>query len=181
MKGAKAIILVLVWAGVVPGQGAPLGRESKVVDLVEGPCRSGIQRAPQGPFALWISCEDVLGVYVSVVHAGTMGAPREGAWSIGERWWHQPGWGDDVTSYWWDPSGSRLFIATSGIYGEGGVYVLDLHRRVAEQVSKAPNDHGAKDLVEWRIGRLDSRRNELVLYRNVDGRRDSSRLRIDGR
>lgn len=109
-------------------------------------CTSGLYRGIYvSPFAVPVSCEDALGSYLSVVYSGTMGAPADGAWQIGVREWHEPEWGDDVTSYTWGAEGERLYVATSGAYGSGSVYALDLRekksRRGGQTVSQARASH----------------------------------------
>jgi hypothetical protein len=84
---------------------------------------------PNGPFALFLFCEDALGSYISVLYANPIGAPATPAphrWRLDDRYWHDPLWGADVTSYAWAPDGKRLFVATSEIYGSGGLFELNL-------------------------------------------------------
>ena len=56
-------------------------------------------------------------------------------WSLGNRMWQDPIWASDVTSYAWGPDGTKLYVATSGIYGNGALYELDLIRKKYKQIA----------------------------------------------
>ncbi len=108
--------------------------------------------------ALLLFCEDALGTYIGLVYYDSMESPVPynyyirlsaaekktyyKAWSLGNRMWQDPIWASDVTSYAWSPDGTKLYIATSEIYGSGGLYELDLIRKKYKQI--APTGRVAK-------------------------------------
>jgi len=120
---------------------APSASEPAHHDLLwrhaPGKCPHGLHSQPNGPFAVFLFCEDALGSYISVLYADPIGAPATPAthrWRLDDRYWYDPQWGADVTSYAWSPDGKRLFVATSEIYGSGGLFELNLQERTARQI-----------------------------------------------
>lgn len=101
-----------------------------------GNCVPGLHSSPKGPFAVMIYCEDALGIYLAVIHAAPMGAPaaQSGKWSLEDRYWFDPLWASDITGFKWSSDGRELFVSTSGIYGSGGLFELDLFKRKATQL-----------------------------------------------
>jgi hypothetical protein len=102
-------------------------------------CQHGLHHQPNGPFAVFLFCEDALGDYIGVIYADILGAPNaepfSNRWMLDNRLWQEPIWASDVTSFAWGPSGSRLYVATSNIYGSGGLYELNLKTRKAKQLA----------------------------------------------
>ena len=94
-------------------------------------CAQGQLRAPAGPFAVQLFCEDALATHIGVIYLGRMGAPLDGGWSITDRFWQQGIWAADVQDVAWSADSAALFVATAGVYGSGGLYQLDLHARKA--------------------------------------------------
>lgn len=84
-----------------------------------------------------------LGDYLAVVYFEPLGAPAAApfakTWDMANRVWQESQWASDVTSFAWSPDGKRLYVATSEIYGSGGLFELDLVSRKARQI--APSDH----------------------------------------
>jgi len=105
----------------------------------KSPCSTGLRPQPTGPYAVLLFCEDALGEYLAVIRLKPLGLPSEGPWSLSDRYWHEPLWGDDVTGYRWSKDGSSLYVTTSPVYGSGGAYRLDLAARRAYQL--LPADH----------------------------------------
>ena len=58
-----------------------------------------------------------------------MGNPLNEKWTISDRAWCNGEWGSDITSLYWSPNGQCLYIATSIVYGDGGVFRLDLFNK----------------------------------------------------
>lgn len=116
--------------------GAP-ERESprSVFDLRGSACRSGALEQPGGPFLAYVFCDGALGTQIGVVLAGLtdLAEPWSG-WRPDQRFWQEEPWATDVTSIAWDPFGNTLFVATSEVYGDGGVFALDLANRKHERV-----------------------------------------------
>ncbi len=116
-------------------------------------CNQGLYLQPNGPVAVMLFCEDAVGDYIGLVYYGHMEAPTPldfvrklseaekksfySIWSLGNRMWQEPIWASDLTSYAWGPDGTKLYIATSEIYGAGGLYELDLIRKKYKQIAPA--------------------------------------------
>jgi len=99
-------------------------------------CVPGLHMAPKGPFAVMVYCEDALGNYLSVVYAKPIGAPstQNGKWTLVNRHWSERLWSSDFTGYKWSADGLKLIVGTSGIYGSGGLFELDLLGRISKQL-----------------------------------------------
>jgi hypothetical protein len=123
-------------------------------------CNPGLYRQPKGPMALILFCEDALGTYIGLVYYESMKSPvpydfflklsaveKETyykVWSLDNRLWQTSIWASDVTSYAWGPDGTKLYVATSPIYGSGGLYELDLVRRQHKKLAP-PNEDATVD------------------------------------
>jgi hypothetical protein len=105
-------------------------------DHATATCIPGLHSAPNGPFAVMMYCEDALGDYLAVTYAKPIGAPvvQGGKWSLEDRYWSEPRWASDVTGYKWSDDGLKLSVSTSGIYGSGGLFELDLFKRETMQL-----------------------------------------------
>ena len=55
-----------------------------------------------------------------------MAMPAKGSWDISKRFWQEEPFSDAVTSFAWSKDGMFLYVGTSGIYGDGGFFELDL-------------------------------------------------------
>jgi len=141
-------------------------------------CNSGIYRQPKGPMALMLFCEDALGTYIGLVYYETMKSPVPydfflklseaekknyyNVWSLANRMWQTTIWASDVTSYAWGPDGTKLYVATSPIYGSGGLYELDLvrrqHKKIAPQNEEATIDKPGPGYI---IRRVDQSKSQL--------------------
>ena len=96
--------------------------------------KNRIIKQPNGPFAAMIFDEDALAIHTCVIYYENMGVPVEGKWSISERAWCSDKWGSDITSMYWCPDGKCLYVATSSVYGDGGVFKLDLYNKKSLKV-----------------------------------------------
>ncbi len=153
-------------------------------------CKQGLHQQPSGPMAIILFCEDAVGNYAGLVYYGHMEAPSPTdfvrklseseknsfykIWSLGNRMWQDPVWASDVTSYAWGPDGMTLYIATSGIYGSGVIYELDLVRRSYKQIvpsgKKFTTSNPGPGFI---ITRLDTEKEKLFykysLYKELSG------------
>lgn len=134
-------------------------------------CNHGLHKQPNGPMAVILFCEDALGTYIGLVYYDAMGSPvpyrfyeklsetEKGTyykvWSLENRMWQDPLWASDVTSYAWGPDGTKLYVATSEVYGSGALYELDLVRRRHKQI--VPRGEGPG----YVITRIDKVQNKL--------------------
>lgn len=96
--------------------------------------KAHLVKQPVGPFAAMIFYEDALGVQVGVIYLDIMGIPVQGKWHLSDRFWQDKKWASDATSIAWSSEGSYLYVATSSIYGDGGVFQLDLFEKKSERI-----------------------------------------------
>jgi hypothetical protein len=150
-------------------------RPGQVVSL-EGACPHGVHLQENGPFAVLVSCEDALGSYLGVMHYGRLGVPVSGKWSLGDRFWQEKPWAQDVTAYAWSSDGKNLYVSTSGIYGEIGIYQLDLPNRTSRRIY--PTDEKGKESksCELRLKSIDAKNNEIEFTRTCD--QESETLKV---
>jgi hypothetical protein len=132
-------------------------------------CNQGMYKQPNGPMSLILFCDDALDTNIGLVYHDSPEAPISlrffdrlseteketyyKIWSLANRMWQDPIWASDVTSYAWGFDGTKIYVATSGIYGSGAFYELDLvrkkHRQIAPRGKKATiNDPGPGYLIE---------------------------------
>jgi hypothetical protein len=159
MIGGLAVVLCVQPVGGGGVADNARGAAWMAYQLRDGSCTDGLRLAPKGDSGVWVSCEDALGVYLSLGYIGKMGRPRVGSWTIGERWWHEDAWGNDVTSFVWDDSGKIIYVATAGTYGKGGIYAVDILRKMHRKMTEAMNFDST---MEYRILRVDKTRDALV-------------------
>jgi hypothetical protein len=141
-------------------------------------CNHGLHKQPNGPMAVILFCENALGSYIALVYYDAMGSPvpyrfyeklseteKETyyqTWSLKNRMWQDPLWASDVTSYAWGPDGTKLYVATSEIYGSGALYELDLVRRKHKQIAPTGKDAKSdKPGHGYLITRMDKVQNKL--------------------
>jgi hypothetical protein len=88
-------------------------------------CQEGIYSQHKGSFfKLAVFCDDAAGTNIGVIFH-----------SVGNKdwYWQELQWSQDVTAFWWSPGYKFLYVSTSGIYGSGAVYELDLVNRKARK------------------------------------------------
>jgi hypothetical protein len=110
------------------------------VQAVRAPCAQPVeqvQRAPMGPFAAIVFCNDALGTQLGVVYLQAMDAPWDNAWRLADRFWQDDTWGLDITSLAWSPSGRHLYVGNSCVYGTPALFDLDVGTRSARVVLRA--------------------------------------------
>lgn len=137
-----------------------------VVNLHEPSCPQGVHKQDKGPFAVLVNCEDALGNYIGVLYYETMGVPGVHKWSLGDRFWQEPVWSHDVTSYLWSSDGQYLYVATSGIYGEGGVYRVDLLERKSVRLYPKVNPKEPTE-DEYQLKSANFRKTSLLVTRKA--------------
>jgi hypothetical protein len=114
-------------------------------------CISGLHPQPaDGPFAVFVFCDDALGANIAVINispgagpgAIRLVGPRKewNHWNVSDRIWQEASWATDVTSFAWSSDLCLLYVATSGTYGTGAVYRLDLVARVATKIFSLLSD-----------------------------------------
>ena len=104
----------------------------------KGNCKHGVHRQANGPMAVILFCEDAVGTYLGLVYYDVMESPepehfvrRLSEEDLPERFlkighWEPDVagtiWASSVTSYAWGKDDSKLYVATSSIYGSGALY-----------------------------------------------------------
>jgi hypothetical protein len=139
MRALSIIALLIAASLIVASQSSANETISELFwSTYEDTCQQGLHHQPNGPFAILIFCEHALGDYVGVVYYENLGAPislRYGPkWTIENRFWQEPMWASDVSSFAWSPKGTKLFVATERIYGSGGLFELDLKSKTTKQI-----------------------------------------------
>jgi hypothetical protein len=60
-------------------------------------------------------------------------------WYTNDRFWQDKLWATDVVNFLWSPSLRYLYVATSGFYGDGGFFKLDLQDRSSYRLLPDPS------------------------------------------
>jgi hypothetical protein len=136
-------------AAIVFAFGTSVAGAQNPVQITGPMCKPGVHEQPQGPFALYVFCDDALGTNIAVF-LNDLGAPLSGPYDLGKRFWQGQEWANDVTSYAWLPDG-RLLLATSAIYGTGTVYILDLEKQQSK-VALQPQKDGCMPILKGVTG-----------------------------
>ena len=111
-------------------------------------CQHRLHPQPnKGPFSVFLFCDDALGSNIGVILTEPGGGPgalkRTGdmvwnKWYTNDRFWQDKLWATDVVNFLWSPSLHYLYVATSGIYGDGGFFKLDLKERSSSRLLPYP-------------------------------------------
>ena len=129
------ITRVLFLAGLLAS--APLSAQD-IVEVFPRVCSPNIHEQPNGPFALYVFCDDALGTNVAVF-LKKLHNPLSGKYTLGRRFWQGEPWANDVTTYAWLRDGKHMLVATSYIYGTGSVYLLNLETQQFQEKRPIPN------------------------------------------
>jgi hypothetical protein len=114
-----------------------------LISLSPDDCQHGLHPQPDGgPFAMFVFCDDALGVNIGLIltepgaESGTLplDETKTWIWLPNNRFWQDPAWATDVVNFMWSPSLRYVYVATSSIYGQGGVFELDLLSRTWERL-----------------------------------------------
>jgi len=130
----QAIILSIILTMVIS-----VATANEVVQISSNFCAPGSHKQPNGLFALFVFCDDVLGTNVAV-YLHKIGTPIVGKYSRGRRFWQGEKWSWSATSYSWINK-NRLLIGTSLNFGSGSVFLLNLEAQTYEEV--LPLEDGA--------------------------------------
>jgi hypothetical protein len=90
---------------------------------------SGLYKQPNGKYSLYYFDESALGNSIGIIYSKSMSGPIDGNWKIEDRFWQDSDWAMDVVSYCLLKERNNLLVSTSGVYGTGKVYILDLKQR----------------------------------------------------
>ena len=110
-----------------------------VVCPLPNQCVQGLYPQPSGgPFSVFLFCDDALGMNIGVINTSGAAGPGKidlpppknwDRWDVNDRFWQERDWATDITSFGWSPDLKYLYVATSSVYGKGGLYKLDLIKR----------------------------------------------------
>jgi hypothetical protein len=96
-------------------------------------CKHGLYEQPTKEFSVFLFCDDAQGSNIAIILTREGVGPVEGEppykWGTAKRFWQSGPWVTDVMSFAWSHSGRFLYVATSPIYGDGGLFELDLRRQ----------------------------------------------------
>lgn len=130
----RLVASLVIWVLVAPGLNAGDG-SGRVIDLMGSSCEHGPAKQPGGHFVAFVFCDDALGTNLGIILSRLSDdTDTTGVWRVDQRFWQEGPWVTDVTSLAWDPFSNRLFVATSEVYGDGGVFVLDLPSKRHERI-----------------------------------------------
>jgi hypothetical protein len=128
-------------------------------------CKKGLYQQPNGgPFTVWLFCDDALGANIGVINSSDAAGPgniplppsREWAnWQTNDRFWQDPAWATDITSFAWSPDLKFLYVATDSIYGSGDIYRLDLINRKAFNLKSNIEKTTSEKIYSTRIKAID--------------------------
>jgi hypothetical protein len=123
-------VLLLICAFALPVTAA-VGQVTSLSD--ESPT---IIKQPNGPFVVIFFNNYAHGYYIGVTWLDMMRGPGhgKGVWRMVDRFWQEAEWASDVTSFAWSADSRYLYVATHGVYGNGGLYRLDLYARQARLI-----------------------------------------------
>lgn len=145
----KTIYLIIVLAVIC--MSTPVSAEERLVDASHAKCKHGLHTQPnKGPFSIFLFCDDALGSNIGIIlterGAGPGNVPLNEMkvwpnWEPTKRFWQDDKWAADVINFAWGPSQRYMYVATSGIYGDGGFFKIDLREHSYQRL--LPNG-GAK-------------------------------------
>jgi len=84
----------------------------------------------EGPFSVFIFCDDGGGTNIGIIH-NQKGAHH---WKLHDRFWQEKEWAADITSFMWAFKSTYAYVATEAIYGNGGIFGLNLESRTYEEI-----------------------------------------------
>jgi hypothetical protein len=126
--------------------------------LTEG--QGVIFRQPNGPFAVMLFNEFALGTHFGIIYYQQMGNPADEKWWISERFWQENPWNANITSLAWSHDGKYLYVGTSEVYGDGGLFKLYLFNKTYSRLyPKAEQD--LKNISSTEIIKIDNINDKL--------------------
>lgn len=151
-----------------------IAADSYLITAYASVCKQGQYQQPAGgPFSVFLFCDDALGSNIGVVNIAPGAGPGTiplaqsktwDKWNVNDRFWQQPAWATDVTSFAWSPDLHFLYVATSDVYGTGALYKLDLVKRTYIQILPDPRTPvAANQGFSTEIKGLDMKTGELTV------------------
>ncbi len=159
-------LLVLVLPLIIQNTYAESTNPNLLPDIEK--TESRLIKQPNGPFAVMLFNESAQGIHIGVIYYDQMGIPMDGNWWISERFLHSREWGSDVKSICWSPNGKYLYVATSRVYGDGGVFRLNLRLKTAERIYPKANIKNS-DILFTEILNINQQQSELKIRVTKEG------------
>jgi len=155
----------------------PANSWSNDVNVLSNNCTPGLHRLGDSQFALFTSCEGALGNYIAIIMNGRWSEYGSKSWDIGDRFWYEHSWGKDVTSTYFYASENVLYVSTSSVYGNGGIYKLDLISKKA--ILFYPKSIDLIQPEEFLQIEAVKSKDKLLVSKMIDGRKDYIELSIE--
>ena len=123
-------------------------------------CPHGLHQQPnEGPYSVHVFCDGALGVNNGIILTERGAGPgkleipgpyKTWYWYPHDRFWQELKWAADVRSFAWSPSFRYAYVATSFVYGDGGIFKLDLMYKRAEEIPMV--EEGSYDRKKYEHG-----------------------------
>ena len=139
-------------------------------------CQHRLHPQPnKGPFSVFLFCDDALGSNIGVILTEPGGGPGAmkltgdmvwDKWYTNDRFWQDKLWATDVVNFLWSPSLRYLYVATSGIYGDGGFFKLDLKERSSVRLLPDPSAkylHRLESGYFTKVEKVDIEENRIIV------------------
>jgi hypothetical protein len=139
-------------------------------------CRHGLHAQPNGgPFSIFLFCDDGQGSNIGIILSEPGAGPGKikltgektwDSWYPNDRFWQEKQWATDVVSFLWSPSFEFLYVATSDIYGDGGLFKLNLKERKVERLLPNKSANYFKKIAlgySTKIERIDLERKKIII------------------
>lgn len=118
--------------GSLPRRADKSPRHPVVHAVSPNTCRNGFGPPEDARYSLYVLCDDALGTTIGIART-ELGESPFPSWPLADRFWQDEVWCRDVTSYVWLPD-HVLLVATSSVYGSGGLYELRVEDRNVERL-----------------------------------------------
>ena len=148
--------MVLFTLVVILMAGSAGAADERLVDASHDQCKHGLHPQPNhGPFSVFLFCDDALGSNIGIILTERGAGPGNISlghakvwqiWDTANRFWQDRKWATDVVNFAWGPSQRYLYVATSGIYGNGGFFKIDLREHAYQRLMPSPNSPYASRL-----------------------------------
>ena len=114
----------------VPGEVVEIGAED---DMDMKKCVHGLNRLKSAPFEVWVCCGYALGNTLGIVLSDQEPVSILSSWQ-GKVLWQEDPWSTDVTTFGWGYDPCTLFVTTDEVYGDLGLYQLDVCQKTFKRL-----------------------------------------------
>lgn len=107
--------------------------DNLLINLASEKCQHGLHSQPKNGYSIFVFCDDALGTNIGIILSKRGVFPADSKqpnlWGTTKRFWQDGTWATDVQDIFWSPSGKYIYVSTSGVYGDGGLFELDLEKK----------------------------------------------------